>query len=331
MDTRERLLGRLKEMRGAWVSGGGLSRELCLTRSAVWKHVRRLRDEGYLIDSAPSKGYRLKRTPDRMTPQDVRGGLKTRVIGCGEIIFLGRTDSTNSVAKALAAEGAPEGTVVVSEGQSEGRGRKGRVWYSPEREGIYASVILRPELPLMEIAKMPLLASLAIAETLLSLGFRGVKIKWPNDVLLNGRKVAGVLAEAGTQIEAVDYVVIGLGLNVNTRVFPRDLKRTATSLFLETGRIFERSRLLALVLRFMEGFYDSLGRGGVGPLIEKWKGLTDILGRHVSLEVMGRNLSGVVEDLGRDGALIIRSRNGGTHKVLSGDIHSVGRGSAGRR
>jgi len=263
--------------------------------------------------------------PDRMAPECIRETLNTRVFGRREIIYLARTESTNGVAKSLAAGGAAEGTLVVSEAQTDGRGRKGRVWYSPEQEGIYASLILRPELLLMEIAKIPLLASLAVAETLLSLGLQGVKIKWPNDVLLNGRKAAGILTEAGTEIEAVDYVVIGLGLNVNTRKFPRELNRTATSLCLETGRSFERSGILAAVLRRLEGYYDSLGRGGAGPLIEKWKTLTDILGRRVSVDVMGRRLSGVVQDLDRDGALVVRARNGEIHKVLSGDIHQIGR------
>ena len=172
--------------------------------------------------------------------------LNTNVFGKGEIIYFRETDSTNARAKYLAGDGTPEGTVIVAEKQTEGRGRRGRSWFSPPGEGIYTSVILRPPIPPNEAPKLTLLASVALAEALLSLTSLEVSIKWPNDILIRGREAAGILTEIGAEMDRIDYVVIGVGVNVNTpsKGLPPDIAHTATSVFMETGKEFPRIVLL---------------------------------------------------------------------------------------
>ncbi|RJR31348.1 MAG: biotin--[acetyl-CoA-carboxylase] ligase [Desulfobacteraceae bacterium] len=319
-DTRERVLKFLSEAEGTWVSGDDLARRVALTRSAVWKHVRRLREEGCAIESSPRKGYLLKTKPDRLNPDTVKSALRTSVLGKREIVFFNRTDSTNTAAKSMAHEGAPEGTLILADGQSGGRGRKGRSWYSPMRDGLYASIVLRPSLLLSQAGRIPIFASLAVAETLIALGLSGVAIKWPNDILVRGRKIAGILTEVGAEMDAVDYIVIGVGVNINTRSFPVDLHGSATSFYLETGDILSRDAVLTRYLTLFEHSYKSYRKGITGGLLTRWKNLSGIIGREVVVENAGRTWGGVAEDLDEDGALIVRDSQGERIRVTSGDV-----------
>jgi BirA family biotin operon repressor/biotin-[acetyl-CoA-carboxylase] ligase len=334
MNTREKLLTLLKKAEGTWVSGDDLARKVALTRSAVWKHVCRLREQGCAIESSPRKGYLLTQRPDRLVADEIREALETRNFGKREVVCLERTESTNTSARSLALRGAPEGTLVVAETQTQGRGRKGRSWYSPMRDGVYVSIVLRPRLLLNQAGRIPILASLALAETFIGLGISDVSIKWPNDVLLRGRKVAGILTEVGAEMDSVDYMIIGVGINVNTPKFPRSLQGSATSLFMESGSRFFRSMILAQYLTRLEKDYSLYRKGVTGSVLARWKDLAGVMGRRVSVEAAGRNSQGVVEDLDEDGALIVRSRGGGRVRVCSGDIrfldvHDRGRSGKG--
>ena len=218
MTLREAVLAALKDKKGEWVSGEALSGILKVSRTTVWKHVRTLQAEGYEVDSSSKKGYRLSAPPDLLSPDEVCPGLVTKVLGQEHYFYYQEIDSTNNQARALASKGYPEGTIVVAELQTDGRGRRGRSWYSPASQGIYISVILRPMLPLKEISRVSLITAVAVAETLEEELNLPARIKWPNDILINNRKIAGILSEAVTDMDGIEYIVVGIGLNINNQL-----------------------------------------------------------------------------------------------------------------
>lgn len=320
MSKRDQLLLHLKERRGKWVSGESLSNRIAVSRSAVWKHIRKLREEGYVIESSPKKGYLLEKTSDLLLPNEIREGLDTKVFGKTDIVYFRETDSTNTRAKDLAAGGVQEGTLVLSESQKKGRGRKGRKWFSPSQEGIYASLILRPTISPSEAPKITLLTAVVVAETLLSLTQLKVNIKWPNDILVNGKKVAGILTEISTKMDAIDFIVVGLGLNVNTPSFPEDIRDRATSIFIETGIHLPRVRLIREYLKWYEEYYEIFKGIGFEPVMKRWRELTHIIGRRIIVEVIGKKYIGKVQDIDKHGLLILKDSKGRSHRISSGDV-----------
>lgn len=322
MNTKERLLRYLKEEQGRYISGGKVSSRLAISRSAIWKQISRLKEEGYDIESSPRKGYALRSVPDSLLPGEIREGLNTRLMGQGPILHFQSTDNTNHQAKMLAYEGAPEGALVIAEEQSQGRGRRGRIWFSPAGQGLYATVLLRPPLPPSEAPKLTLLTAVATAEALERETGLPIRIKWPNDILVNGCKLAGILAEIGTEMDTVDFAVIGLGLNVNIpqASFPSDLRTPATSLFIETGRPFSRVRLLQSWLEALEETYTLFRRGNFADILSRWKILADIVGSRIAVDLPGRRYSGEVQEVDENGVLILREPGGTLQRIFSGDI-----------
>ncbi len=327
MLTKRQLLIYLKEGKGTWVSGELLAHKMAVSRSAVWKHIGSLRNDGYVIESSRKKGYLLRETSDLLLADEIREGLNTSVFGKGEIIYFRETDSTNVRAKFLAGDGAPEGTVVVAEKQTQGRGRKGRTWFSPESEGIYTSIILRPPIAPNEAPKLTLMASVAVAEALLSLTSLKVNIKWPNDILINGKKVAGILTEISTDMDRIDYVVIGVGVNVNTsrKGLHLDIRQTATSVFMETGKVFPRIALLRAFLEWLEIYYEAFTAKGFDPILNRWKHFADIIGRRISVDLMDSIRVGTVLDVDKDGFLILQNHKGTIERIISGDVTLLSR------
>jgi BirA family transcriptional regulator, biotin operon repressor / biotin---[acetyl-CoA-carboxylase] ligase len=322
--TKQYLLNRLKETRGGWVSGEYLSRELDISRTAVWKHICSLRNEGYVIDSAPRKGYLLKETLDRLLPAEIGAVLRSKCLG-RRIVFESEVDSTNRLARDLAIQGAVEGTLVVAESQTGGRGRKGRNWFSPPGEGIYVSLVLRPPFQPAEAPKMTLLAGVALAETFIQIVPSRVTIKWPNDVLLGGKKIAGILIEISTDIDAIDYMVVGVGINVNTPPgsFPVDLRGRATSLAAEIGHTVDRTEILGAFLERLERYYDLIGKEGFAPVIRRWRELSDMAGRRVRVHSFDRSLEGTIEGIDDDGVLLVNVSDGTLHRVIAGDVEYI--------
>jgi BirA family biotin operon repressor/biotin-[acetyl-CoA-carboxylase] ligase len=306
------------------VSGGDLSRELHISRTAVWKHVCILRNEGYVIESATRKGYLLKETLDRLIPAEISAALRSNILG-RRIVIEKEVDSTNRLARDLAISGAVEGTIVVAESQTGGRGRKGRNWYSPPGEGIYVSLVLRPLFQPSEASKMTLLTGVALAETLIPIVPSRVTIKWPNDVLAGGKKLAGILIEISTQIDAIDYMVVGVGLNVNTPPgrFPVDLRERATSLAAEIGHTVDRTEILGAFLERLERYYDLIGREGFAPVIRRWRELSDMAGRRVRVHTSDRSLEGTIEGIDDDGVLLVNVSDGTLHRVIAGDVEYI--------
>ena len=268
----------------------------------------------------PARDQSLAYLPDLLLPDEIRDGLDTRIFGKRDIVYFRETDSTNTRAKDLAARGAPEGTLVVCDKQKEGRGRKGRHWFSPSQEGIYASLILRPTISPGEALKITMLTAVAVAETLLSLTQLEVKIKWPNDILVNGKKIGGILTEISAERDAIDYVVVGLGLNVNTRRFPDDIREKATSILIETGKRFSRVGFMRGYLKRYEEYYENCKRTGFEPFRKRWREHTDIIGHQIIVEADGKKYVGEVLDINKDGALILKDSNGESHRILSGDV-----------
>lgn len=320
MTTKDQLLLFLKERKGTWVSGEFLSNCMGVSRSAIWKQVSRLRKEGYEIESSPKKGYVLKGASGLLLPQEIREGLGTCIFGKEKIWYLSETDSTNTRAKELAAAGAPEGTLIVSETQIQGRGRKGRWWFSPPKTGIYVSMILRPLMPPVEAARITLLTGVAVTEALRSLIPEGIYIKWPNDILINGRKVAGILTEISTEMDAIEYMVVGLGINVNTVVFPARIRDAATSIRREAGKPFSRAEILRLYLRHFERLYHTLNRTGFNPVMRRWKEFSKDIGTRIAVKTIGGTIVGEIRDFDDDGALLLEHDGGKTDRIISGDI-----------
>jgi len=316
------LLEILKQNQRHWISGQAIARRLSLTRCAVWKKMAALKADGYDIESSPRKGYRLLEAPDRMLAGEIRHLLHTTVLGQREIYCHKVTDSTNIRAKALAAAGAAEGVLVVTEEQAQGRGRLDRPWFSSAGENICASLIIRPPLPPSEASRMSILAAVAAAEAIIEVTGLPAKIKWPNDIIIGSRKIGGILLEMAVEMDAVDYMIIGLGLNVNTpgECFPAEIRDRATSVFRETGRPFPRIKLLRRFLELLESNYDLIRRNGFAPVLARWKDLTEILGRRVSVGTINGNYSGTATYLDADGFLILRNDHGGEIRLFSGDI-----------
>ncbi len=325
MTTKEDVLKYLKEQQGEWVSGETLSNRMAISRSAVWKQVSRLRQEGYVIRSSPNKGYALSDISELLLPAEIGEGLDTSIFGKQDIVYEGELDSTNHKAKDLAVLGAPEGTLVVAEKQTGGRGRRGRSWFSPSREGIYASLILRPKLPPNEAPKITLLTGVTVAEAFMAVTPLKPAIKWPNDILINGRKICGILTETSMEMDAIHHVVVGVGINVNTRKFPDELKEIATSVFLETGQVFDRVVLLREFLNCFEKNYEHFLSSGFGFIDKRWRELAIVLGREVTVHMIDTTCQGRAVELDGDGALIIQGKSGKRRRIYSGDIQIHGK------
>ena len=320
MDPRDELLIQLKNAAG-WKSGEELSRQMAMTRSAVWKHIVKLREEGYNIESSPRKGYRLADS-DLIVAADVLKDLAGGLFDKPQSRFLRQTASTNLDARRLAESGAPEGTLVVADSQDSGKGRRARKWFSPPGLGIYLSFILRPAISPAEAAKITLLTSVSTAEAVSELTGLQTRIKWPNDILAGGKKIAGILAEISTELDSINYMVVGLGLNVNVPqgALPEELRGIATSVLIETGREFSRAQLLKAILRDFERRYGAARRDGFQSALKRWRELSDVIGKNIRVETAGETVKGTVVELDRDGALVLRDSRGAVRRFLSGDI-----------
>lgn len=257
---------------------------------------------------------------DSLLSPDIVRVLDTRVIGKKNIFHYREIDSTNARARDLADQGAPEGTLVMAEKQTRGRGSKGRTWFSPSVGGIYASLILRPSLLSKEAPQITFLTAVAAAEAIRGCTQLHVRIKWPNDLLVNGKKLAGILTEIHADREVLRYAVAGIGINVNIPGFPPEISGTATSLLIETGRRFPRADVLRAFLREEENRLIQLRTEGFSPILGRWKELADTIGRPIRVEMADTSFEGWAEDVDPEGVLILRDRKGFFHRILSGDV-----------
>lgn len=317
--TRQRVLSLLRQSRG-WLSGQEAAERLGISRAAVGKHITALRAEGHLIEAVSRRGYRLGMEPDAVAVEAIQAALKARVIGRGQWVWLDQTTSTNSEAAALGLAGAPEGSLVLTDSQTLGRGRKGRKWFSARRS-IQFSVLLRPGLPARRLSVLTLLACLAVHKTLADLSQAACAIKWPNDILISGKKVAAVLVEAAIIGGEIEWAVLGIGCNLNAvrAEFPEELREIVTSVYEATGRKLARNTVYAKLIAELDRYYALLTESGSGPLIAEWKQKTNIIGNTLSLAVNSRVVTGEVLDLDTDGLLLLRDSTGTVHALEVGD------------
>jgi BirA family transcriptional regulator, biotin operon repressor / biotin---[acetyl-CoA-carboxylase] ligase len=312
------LLNYLRDADG-FVSGEALGARMGLSRAGVWKRLRRLKSLGYRIEGEPRRGYRLVGATDKLLAEEILYRLQTKTLR-GPVYHFDIAASTNDLAKKLGVQGAPEGALVVAETQSAGRGRLGRSWHSPPGMGLYASLLLRPPLPPADMPLITLSTAVSVVRTLTRSVGVIPGIKWPNDLILNGKKLGGILTEMETESDQIRYLVVGLGLNVNNPDFPPELAGTATSLFQEKGRPFQRVPLLKTWLEEFENLYLRFLARGFPEILEEWKQHSVTLGKYVAVRQGTRHLEGLALEVAADGALLLETARGEVMKVTSGEI-----------
>jgi len=316
---------RLFRTETGYISGEHLSRELGVSRTAVWKHISALRNSGYLIEAVPSRGYRLVSSPDVIDPHDVSAQLENGRVG-GRLEFLKRTASTNADAFRLAEDGAVEGTVVLADSQTGGKGRRGRVWSSPAGVNLYCSVVLRPAIMPHEAPQLTFLSAVAAARAIEQTTQLNPEIKWPNDLLVSGKKVAGLLNEMSAETDGINFVILGIGVNLNMTAdqFPGDLRHPATSLLLESGARVDRSRFTGTMLRELDRLYTDFLAHGFGPVREEWQRRCNASGRQVLVNDSGTECTGGrFIGIDSDGAMLLRSDDDKLHRITCGDVRVI--------
>lgn len=316
------ILSALRHAPEGSVSGADISQRLGVTRTAIWARIEALRELGFDIEAGPHKGYRLLSCPDRLFADDLLARLaQVRVVGRTIRVFE-ETNSTNDLVDRMARDGVPEGVVVFAESQTRGRGRLGRVWMSPRGKGLWFSVLLRPALPPQAATQLTIAAATSICRAIHVVTGLSPEIKWPNDILYRGRKLAGILTEMGAELDRIKHVVIGAGLNVNQSAedFPPELRRQATSLQMESGQAVARPVLAAEILRQLDLDYARIGQGKFGEIADEWARQCSTLGLRVSIQVGNRQVNGLAEALDADGALLVRAHHGHLERIVGGDV-----------
>ena len=302
-----------------YVSGDYIAGKMGLSRTAVWKYVNHLEEMGYTVSKAKGKGYTLVKGPDKLYPWEIERHLDTRYMG-RRITYKDKADSTNLVAFRLALGGEPEGSAVVTESQNMGRGRLGRVWFSPYGKNLCLSVILRPHVHPSRIYPITFLSSLAVYDTVRALGAEPT-LKWPNDVLIKGKKVCGTLIELSTEAEMVKFVIVGIGLNINMkqRELSEEIREKATSLSMETKKVFERPAVCGMLLSNLEKYYEVFKEKSESEICSIWEKRADIKGKYLEIVQMGEVHRGISEGIDRDGAVLI-NEEGTVRKIIAGDV-----------
>lgn len=312
---QQKIIQFLKQTDG-YVSGEEMSQQLSMSRAAIWKHMQDLRSQGYEIMAVPHLGYQLVSNPDVLSSHEIKSGLKTKIFGQNVVSF-DSLPSTMDEAFRLGMQGAPEGTVICAESQTKGRGRLGRSWTSPKGKGIYCSIILRPKLSPSQMSQLTLMTAVAVSEAVKKTTDLQATIKWPNDLMLGTKKLAGILTELRAEIDALTFVVIGFGINVNSTA--SQLLDTAISLKMETQKSVNRVELLQQILISMEKWYGKILKGHFDEVLEYCRQNSATLKKQVSITDAKGTLEGKAIDIDADGGLLIRLNNGKTVKKISGD------------
>ena len=313
---RQKILDFLKRKQD-YISGDQIAKSLGVTRQALWKHIQELKEAGYEIVAVPHLGYKLDSSPDRLFEFEVTHELNTKFVG-KKVYYFESLGTTMNVAMQLGMEGAAEGTLVLAETQSKGKGRLGRNWLSPKYKGIYFSLILRPKIAPSRAPILTLLAAVSICQAVKEITRLDCQIKWPNDIIMHNKKLGGILTELSAEVDKINFVVIGAGINVNTD--KKNLLSTATSLKEQKKENIDRVALLQEILRKIEINYLLFHERGAHPIIEKWREYAVTLGKRVKVYCLNEHIEGEAYDIDNEGALLVRRDSGLTEKVLSGDV-----------
>lgn len=316
---KSEILAALRESRD-YVSGQELCEKLQVSRTAIWKKIKELQGEGYEIEAVPNRGYRIVGCPDIIAAEEVESRLKSKWAG-HPVKYFDEITSTNQYAKRIGEEGAPEGTLVVADEQTQGKGRSGRVWSTPHGTAIAMTLLIRPKLPPASISMVTLVMGLAVARACRELYHLPVGIKWPNDVVIHGKKLCGILTELSAEMMSVNYVVIGAGINVNVKEFPEEIQKTATSIALELGHETGRAELIASCMEYFEVYYEKfIQAGDLSPLMEEYNEL--LLNRDQKVRVLepGREYTGTALGINQNGELLVVREDGSRTAVYAGEV-----------
>jgi BirA family transcriptional regulator, biotin operon repressor / biotin---[acetyl-CoA-carboxylase] ligase len=321
VDINEKLVRIFHETGDKHLSGEELAGKLAVSRTTIWNHIHYLIEQGYEFDASTNLGYRLTSVPDRMLPDEISFGLATKWLG-HKIVSYEEADSTNDIARKLADEGAKEGTAVFTEHQRSGRGRLHRKWHSPKRKDILLSFILRPDIHPRKATRLTITSALAAAEAIKTLYHLPALIKWPNDIYINGRKCAGILIEMNAELDKINHIVVGIGVNVNSREadFPKAIRDTATSLCIELSRKCDRLEFARVLLRQFEKHFDRLFDGGFDEIRKEWMDLSLTLGRRIRISSESETVEGMPVRLDEEGALLVRTDTGIVRRISGGDV-----------
>jgi len=305
------------------VPGPKIASHIGVSNTTVWEYIEKLRSLGVEIKGHHSSGYQLRKLPDILAPSLIRTELGENEIG-NKIIHYFRIESTNDVALALAAKGAAHGTGVLAEEQTAGRGRFGRTWHSEKSSGIYVSVVLRPDLSPAAAPALTLMAGVATHRALSGATGLPVDIRWPNDLLVNGKKVCGILTEMSAELGRLHYVVLGIGINVNHRAMPAEIESVATSLRMEGGRVYSRQQILVALFKELEKYYRTLLDRGSDAIARAWAEASSYAeGKKIRVLSKGGDFPAVTAGLASDGSLRIRREDGVEESLVSGEIVEV--------
>lgn len=317
---KDKILHLLRENEKNFISGQLISEKLGVSRTAIWKYMNALKEEGYRIESISKRGYKLLSSPDLLTFEEISNSLNTKYIG-KNIMYFQTIESTNNKAKELAND-LSNGTVIISEEQTLGRGRLGRVWTSPKYKGIWMSIVLKPDIDPQSVTMVTQIGAAAVVKTLSELGIR-TYIKWPNDIILNGKKVCGILTEMSGEINKVNYIVMGIGINVNIdkEEFPEELKNIATSLSCEIGNTISRKEIVTNLLNNFEILYDEIiHKNSIESSIKICKENSILIGKEVRIIKRNEENFGKAINLSNTGELIVQYPDGSVEEVICGEV-----------
>lgn len=322
VSAESKILGVLRENKR--VSGQYLAQNLGISRTAVWKHIKSLRAQGYVIQARTRLGYSLEKAPDRLLCQEINSGLHTEILGQSLYCYQ-EVDSTQKVAEGLALKGHKEGSSVVAEKQTAARGRMNRKWHTPDGS-VSISVVLRPEIEPSKAGRLVLLAGVAAADAIEKTTCLKPELKWPNDIIINKKKAGGILTEMSAETDRVGYIILGIGVNVNctARDFPDNIRPGSTSLAIEAGSEISGNTFIAELLKSLEEAYLNSITQGFGIIRERWVKINNTLGRPVRVVRFHDTVQGIAVDINDDGALVLNTIDRGRIAVHSGDVFFEG-------
>lgn len=325
--TRNRLIELLETSDDQFVSGQSLSNKLNISRSAIWKHMKELEKDGYQIEGVSRKGYRIVQSPDKVSANTIQWGLKTSWLG-KRIIHKTSTTTTQQIAHQAAINNTEHGTVIIADEQTDGKGRMDRQWYSTKDKGIWMSIILRPNLAPVMAPQLTLLSATVLADAITKHTDLKPKIKWPNDILINDRKTAGILTEMQAEQDQIQYVVIGIGINVNQEAedFQEDISNKATSLYLESGTKLNIKDLIQHVLVIYEKDYNQFIKYGFPEVKQKWESYGYRIGEQIKITTLHKTWKAKFLGIAEDGALLTQTSEDGVKKLYAGEIEWFARG-----
>lgn len=320
-NVRKDILNAFRNAKGEYISGEKLAKEIGCSRTAVWKHIEELKKEGFQVKAVRKKGYLLVEHSNKLSANEIYLGLETEEIG-RTVHFYESVSSTQKLAKEFALNGAKHGTLVVSDEQTEGRGRLVRQWYSPKGTGLWMSIIVRPEIPIQKTPQLTLLMAVAVIQAIEATTGLHPTIKWPNDILINGRKVCGILTEMQAEENRVQSVIIGIGVNVNQNKadFPEELQTIATSLKIEADKTVSRTKLLQNICYQLEQLLNEYLHTGFKPIKQLWESYANSIGKQITARTAKGSYTGFAIGINDEGVLLLKQASGEVMEIYSADI-----------